>query len=183
MAGKGRGSTQEIVRQRLNEVRAAQARGESSREIARHLGIAESSYRHALKTITGDEALSDDRANGDPRGLPPARRVAVQAYEGVPVQVAETIRTLVPAMQEVSELLPALREVSAMLPTLKSIASRGSEPPPLEDMPEAYRNFLATYSVRVSPALIDAIKAYAKRHRLTQSEVITTAVHALLNRG
>ena len=106
----------------------------------------------------------------------------MQDYEGVPVQVAETIRILVPAMQEVSELLPALREVSAMLPTLKSLASRGSEPPPLENIPEEYQNFIATYSVRLSPTLIEAIKAYAKRHRLTQSEVITTSVHDLLSR-
>ena len=127
MPGKGRGSTQEIVRQRLNEVRAAQARGESSREIARRLEIAESSYRHALKRITVEATPSDSPANGNPPRPMSTRPVAVQAYEGVPVQIAETIHTLVPAMQEVSELLPALREVSAMLPTLKSLASRGSE--------------------------------------------------------
>ena len=179
MPSKGRGSTQEIVRQRLDEVRVAQARGESSREIAGRLGIAESSYRYALKRLTDEEALSDQAANGNLHRPTPTHAVALQTYEGVPVQVAETIRTLVPAMQEVSELLPALREVSAMLPTLKSLANRGSEPPPPEDVPEAYRNFLATYSVRVSPALIDMIKTYAKRHRLTQSEVVTTAVLAL----
>jgi hypothetical protein len=141
MPGKGRGATQEIVRQHLNEVRAAQARGESSREIARRLEIAESSYRHALNRITAEEALSEPAANGDHHRPTPAHTVAVQSYEGVPIQVAEAIRTLVPAMQEVSELLPALREVSAMLPTLKSLASQRFEPSPTEDIPEEYRNF------------------------------------------
>jgi hypothetical protein len=112
-----------------------------------------------------------------------------QVYEGIhppdsdaSVALPEPIARLLPALHELSELLPIVRELQPMFPRLKAMLDRESERQALAEMPAEYEKFIATYSVRLSPRLIEDIKAYAKRHRLSQSQVATTALFELLRR-
>jgi hypothetical protein len=186
--GKPAGAVQDIIRRRLSDIRTWQAARDSSRVIAERLGVAESSYRGALKAIEAEVQLNHQPANVNVRQPSSTNALAPQVHSGKPYpadeatqDLAVTVHTLAPVVHELSELLPGLREVYSMLPRLKTMVGRESERQALAQMPEEYEHFIATYSVRLAPKLIEAIKAYAKRHRLTQSEVITTAVYGLLS--
>src|SRR5882724_391854 len=83
---------------------------------------------------------------------------------------------------EVSTYLPALQELQEILPVLKTLAKQWSEQQTLTQLPDEYKKYIATYSVRLSERLIEDLKEYAQRHRLSQSEVVTVAVQQLLSR-
>jgi hypothetical protein len=83
---------------------------------------------------------------------------------------------------EVSTYLPLLRELQELLPLLKPMAKQWSEERTLTQIPEEYKKYGPTYSVRLSERLIEDLKEYAQRHRLSQSEVVTAALQQLLTR-
>jgi len=83
---------------------------------------------------------------------------------------------------EVSTYLPVLRELQELLPLLKPLVREWSEERTLPEIPEEYKKYSTTYSVRLSPRLIETLKQYAERHRLSQSEVVTKALQQLLGR-
>jgi predicted DNA binding CopG/RHH family protein len=75
-----------------------------------------------------------------------------------------------------------LQELQDILPVLKIMVKQWSEQQSLQQIPDEYKKYSATYSVRLNERLIDAIKQYADEHRLSQSAVITLAMQQLLNR-
>jgi hypothetical protein len=83
---------------------------------------------------------------------------------------------------ELSTYLPVLRELQELLPLLKPMAKQWSEQQTLAQIPEEYKKYGPTYSVRLSERLIEDLKEYAQRHRLSQSEVVTVALQQLLAR-
>jgi hypothetical protein len=181
----------EVIRHRLAEIRAWQRDNKSERWIAEQLGLAKTSYRRALQQVEAEKVDAQEALHAD-EGIPAnSRALAKHVYEGIHtptpgpdthVALPEQISRLLPALHELSELLPIVRELQPMLPRLKTMMNRELERQALAEMPEEYEKFIATYSVRLSPSLIEAIKAYAKRHRLSQSQVATTAFFELLNR-
>jgi hypothetical protein len=62
------------------------------------------------------------------------------------------------------------------------MAKQWSEQQSLAQIPEPYRKYNAIYTVRLNDELIEAIKTYTKKHRLTQSEFLTDAVLRVLRR-
>jgi hypothetical protein len=78
MKPASRGDTKAAVLKRLPEITQWRAEGIAQREIARRLGIADSSLRHALKALEADPT---DIYRGIP-AAPPTPLTHV--YEGVP---------------------------------------------------------------------------------------------------
>ena len=179
----------EVVRRRLAEIRQWRRENKSAGWIAKQLGIARSSYQRALQQVEAEKVEAQDALHSDEGTPTTTQALSRQVYEGThppgsdtAVALPEQISSLLPALREVSELLPTIRELQAMLPRLKPMLDRELERQALAEMPEDYEKFIATYSVRLSPRLIEDIKAYAKRHRLSQSQVATTAFFELLRR-
>jgi hypothetical protein len=168
----------EIVRDRLADIQAWQEEipKPGYRKIANRLGVSESSYLRALKAVTEDAHTTlsdvDKRVRTNTNAL-------ARVYEGTPIHTSENAPAL---LQEVLTQLPAWREMQEYWPVLKTMAQQWSEQQSLAHIPEAYRKFNAFYSVRLNDQLIEDIKAYTKRHRLTQSEFITNAVLHILSR-
>jgi hypothetical protein len=82
---------------------------------------------------------------------------------------------------EISPQHAVLRELQEIFPVLKAMARQWSEQQALTEIPDKYKTYGVTYSVRLNERLIEAVKEYAKRHRLSQSEVVTSALQQLLN--
>jgi hypothetical protein len=179
----------EVIRRRLAGIRRWQREGKSGRWIAEQLGLSDRSYRRALQQVEAEKVDAQDALHGD-EGIPTTTRALTRhVYEGTQtagsdahIALPEHIARLLPALHELSELLPIVRELQPMVPRLKTMMNRELERQALAEMPEEYEKFIATYSVRLSPSLIEDIKTYAKRHRLSQSQVATTAFFELLRR-
>lgn len=179
----------EVVRRRLAEIRQWQREGKSVGWITKQLGIARSSYQRVLPQVEAEKVEAQDALHGDEGASTTTEALTRQVYTSrqtsdsdAAVALPEQISRLLPALREVSELLPTIRELQSMMPKLKPMLDRELERQALAEMPEDYEKFIATYSVRLSPRLIEDIKAYAKRHRLSQSQVATTAFFELLRR-
>jgi transcriptional regulator with XRE-family HTH domain len=170
-------SASEVVRRRLTTIRDWQAQGLSQREIAERLGMAKSTYQNALKGVEAEKIQASDTLQ-DNEGIPETQALA-KVYEGIHISTSDT-RLALP--EEFSRLLPALQELQDILPVLKIMAKQWSEQQSLLQIPDEYKKYSATYSVRLNERLIDAIKQYADEHRLSQSTVITLAMQQLLNR-
>jgi hypothetical protein len=179
----------DVVRRRLAKIRQWQRDNKSVGWIAEQLGLAKISYQRALHQVEAEKVDAQDALHAD-EGIPTTTQALTrQVYEGIhppgsdaSVALPEQISRLLPALRELSELLPIVRELQPMMPRLKTMLDQELERQALAEMPEDYEKFIATYSVRLSPRLIEDIKAYAKRHRLSQSQVATTAFFQLLSR-
>jgi predicted DNA binding CopG/RHH family protein len=169
-------SATDVVRRRLTDIHTWKAQGKSGRKIAEDLGLAETSYRGALKQVEAEKAQAKDILQADD-GIPENQALA-KVYEGIHVPTSDTSLAL-PA--EISQLLPVMQEVQALLPVLKIMAKQWSEQQSLQQVPEEYQKYNAIYTVCLNDELIEAIKTYTKKHRLTQSEFLTAAVLRVLH--
>jgi predicted DNA binding CopG/RHH family protein len=167
----------EVVRRRLTAIRHWQAQGLSQRRIAEQLGLAKSTYQNMLKRVEAEKVQADDSVQDD-EGIPETQALT-KVYEGIHIS---TSGTSLAVPEEFSRLLPALEELQDMLPVLKMMATQWSEHQLLQQIPDEYKKYSATYSVRLNERLIEAIKKYADEHRLSQSAVITLAIQQLLAR-
>jgi DNA-binding transcriptional MocR family regulator len=167
----------DIVRQHREEIHVWQEQKRGQREIAARLGISRSSYQRALTELDKEEQLHQEDVHVDTR-TPTNAGALAKVYDATPVHRAEGSPAWV---GEVYAYLPSLRELQDILPALKTMAREWSKQESLTRIPEQYQKFNETYSVRLSGPLIEAIKAYAQRHRLTQSELITAGVLRILN--
>jgi hypothetical protein len=169
-----------IVRARQADIQAWQAEipKPGYRKIAKRLGVSESSYLRALDDIKkGDGIVAvDKRVRTNTQTTPQA---LAKVYEGTPIHTSENVPAF---LQEALAQVPAWREIQEYWPVLKTMAQQWSEQQSLAHIPDAYRNFNAFYTVRLNEQLIKDIKAYTKRHRLTQSEFITALALQLLSR-
>jgi hypothetical protein len=164
------------IRRRQADIRAWQAQKQGYRKIAQQLGVSPASYLRALATIEKD--AEEPTVSDVDKRLSTNTHALAKVYEGTPIHLSEGR----PAwLDEVSTHLPALRELQEILPVLKTMARQWSEQQTLTQIPDEYKKYGATYSVRLNERLIEALKAYAQRHRLTQSEAITMAVQHLLS--
>jgi hypothetical protein len=145
-----RGETQSIVQQHLPEINQWRAEGIPQREIARRLGIPDSSLRHALKTLPTEV---------HPRMSEPVSGSDAQIYQGI---------------------LPTLREVVDSWDTLKEMLADYTQRKRLEGVAPEYQPYDGFYSCRLSHRLIEDIRAYATEHRLSQSELVTVALQAYM---
>jgi hypothetical protein len=175
---QGRNSeAREVVRRRLPEIRTWQAQHLTQREITKRLGLAKSTYQDALKQIEAEKIEAKEHLQVD-EGIPETQALA-KVYGGIHISTSDTSLAL---PEEFSRLLPALQELQDILPVLKIMANQWSERQSLQQIPDEYKKYNATYSVRLSERLIEVIKQYADEHRLSQSAVITLAMQQLLNR-
>ena len=147
----------------------------AQREIARRLGIADSSLRTALKSLdadsTGDTTkVHLDRPAAQPSPIPPL-------YEGIPAHSPEAVKIV---FEEAQSLLPTLREMVQSWTILQAMIMEYSQQQRLLEVSAAYRPFDGFYSCRLSNHLIKDLKAYATEHRLSQSELLTIALQAYM---
>ena len=102
MKPASRGETKAAVLKRLPEITQWRAEGIAQREIARRLGLADSSLRHALKDLEADPTDVY-------RGIPAAPPLPLtHVYEGIPVSSPEAVKVI---LEEAQSLLPTLREM------------------------------------------------------------------------
>jgi hypothetical protein len=169
-----------IVRDHQTDIRTWQAETPKPgyRKIAQRLGVSPSSYLRALDGIEEGERSNTSDVDERIRTNTLTQALA-KVYEGTPIHTSENVSAL---LQEVRSELSALREIQEFWPVLKTMAQQWSEQQSVAHIPEAYRKFNAFYSVRLNDQLIEDIKAYTKRHRLTQSEFITAAALNILSR-
>jgi len=164
-----------LVQTRQADIQAWQAQKLGYRKIAQQLGVSPASYLRALDAIKEDKQANtsyvDERVRTNTQAL-------AKVYEGTPIHTSENVPAL---LQEALTQLSALREMQEYWPVLKAMAQQWSEQQSVAHIPEAYQKFNAFYSVRLNNQLIEDIKAYTKRHRLTQSEFITAAALQILS--
>jgi predicted DNA binding CopG/RHH family protein len=141
------------------------------------LGLGTTTYWDALKLVEGEKQEAKDALQVD-EGMPETHALA-KVYESIPIPTSDAYLAL---PEELFKLLPALQELQDILPVLKVMAKQWSEQQSLQQIPDEYKKYSATYSVRLNERLIDAIKQYADNHRLSQSAVVTLAMQQLLNR-
>jgi hypothetical protein len=165
-----------IVRAHHADIQTWKAQKLGYRKIAEHLGVSSSSYLRALDVIKHD--THPNTSDVDTR-IPTSTQSLAKVYEGTPIHTSENVPAF---LQEVLTTLPALREIQEYWPVLKTMAQQWAEQQSFAHIPEAYRNFNAFYTARLNDQLIKDLKAYAKRHRLTQSELITAGVLQILSR-
>jgi predicted DNA binding CopG/RHH family protein len=175
-----RGSEQstEVVRRRLADIRRWQKEGKSVRAIAAELGIPNTSYRRILQQVEGEKLDAKESLHVD-EGIPTKTQAIAKVYESIPIPTSDAYLAL---PEELFKLLPALQELQDILPVLKVMVKQWSEQQSLQQIPDEYKKYSATYSVRLNERLINAIKQYADDHRLSQSAVVTLAMQQLLGR-
>ena len=166
----------EVVRRRLPEIRAWQAQNLTQKVIGERLGLAKSTYQDALKQVEAEKREVKEHLEVD-EGIPEQTQALAKVYEGIHISTSDASLAL---PEEISRLLPALQELHDILPVLKTMAKQWSEQQSVVQLPEKYQKYNAIYTVRLNDELIDAIKAYTKKHRLTQSEFLTAAVLHLI---
>jgi transcriptional regulator with XRE-family HTH domain len=176
MAQTQRSEATEVVRRRLSEIHAWQAQHLTQREIAKRLGLARSTYQDALKQVEAEKVKANETLQDD-EGVPDTNALA-KVYEGIHISTSETSLAM---PEDLAPFIPALQELQDILPVLRTMAKQWSEQQSLAQIPEQYQKFNETYSVRLSGPLIEAIKAYAQRHRLTQSQLITAGVLRIIS--
>jgi hypothetical protein len=171
MQQRSRGATKAAVLKRLPEITQWRAEGIAQREIARRLGIADSSLRDALKGLGGDPTGVD-------RGIPTAPPSPLTpVYEGIPASSPEAVKVI---LEEAQSLLPTLREMVQSWGVLQAMMVEYSQQQHLLHVAPEYQPYDGFYSVRVSHRLIQDIKVYAVDHRLSQSELVTIALQAYM---
>jgi predicted DNA binding CopG/RHH family protein len=170
-------SAVDVVRRRLTDIHAWQRQQKPVIAIAKELGLARTSYRRALQLVEEEKREAKDALQVD-EGMPETQALT-KVYEGIHIPTSDAYLAL---PEELCKLLPALQELQDILPVLKVMAKQWSEQQSLQQIPDEYKKYSATYSVRLNEHLIDAIKQYADEHRLSQSAVITLAMQQLLNR-
>jgi hypothetical protein len=171
-------SATEVVRRRLTDIRTWKAEHKPGKQIAKDLGLAETTYRDALKRVEAEKLEAKETLNVD-EGIPTNTHALTKVYEGIHIPTSEAHLAL---PEDLSRLLPALWELQEILPVLKTMAKQWSEQQSLARTPEQYQKYNAIDTVRLNDELVEAIKAYTKQHRLTQSEFLTAAVLQLLHR-
>ena len=171
MKQMSRGETKAAVLKRLPEITQWRAEGIAQREIARRLGIADSSLRHALKGLEADPTAVY-------RGIPAAPPSPLTpVYEGVPASSPEAVKVI---LEEAQSLLPTLREMVQSWGVLQAMMVEYSQQQQLLHVAPEYQPYDGFYSVRLSHRLIQDLKAYAVDHRLSQSELVTIALQAYM---
>jgi hypothetical protein len=170
-------SAVDVVRRCLTDIYAWQRQNKSVTAIAKELGLASTSYRRALQLVEEEKREAKDVLQVD-EGMPETHALA-KVYESIPIPTSDAYLVL---PEKLFTLLPALQELQDILPVLKVMAKQWSEQQSLQQIPDEYKKYSATYSVRLNERLIDAIKQYADDHRLSQSAVVTLAMQQLLNR-
>jgi predicted DNA binding CopG/RHH family protein len=177
MAQTRSSKARDVIRHRLPEIHAWQAQNLNQTEISKRLSLARSTYQDALKQVEAEKVEADDTLQAND-GIPETQALS-KIYEGIHIPTSETSLAL---PEEISRLLPALQELQDILPVLKIMANQWSEQQSLQQIPDEYKKYSATYSVRLNERLIEAIKQYADDHRLSQSAVVTLAVQQLFGR-
>jgi predicted DNA-binding protein YlxM (UPF0122 family) len=167
-----------IVRRRLSEIHAWRAQGQSLRQMAEQLNLRKSTFHDALKRVEAEKLDAKERLQVD-EGTPESQALA-KVYEGIHIPTSDRSLAL---PEELARLIPAMQELQDLLPVLTMMAKEWSEHQSLQQIPDEYKKYGATYSVRVNERLIQDIKKYADDHRLSQSAVITLAVQQLLARA
>jgi predicted DNA binding CopG/RHH family protein len=167
----------DVVRRRLEDIHIWQTQKKSVRAIAKELGLGKTSYWDALQLVEKEKQEAKDAMQLD-EGMPETQALA-KVYESIPIPTSDAYLAL---PEELFKLLPALQELQDILPVLKVMAKQWSEQQSLQQIPDEYKKYSATYSVRLNERLIDAIKQYADNHRLSQSAVVTLAMQQLLSR-
>jgi predicted DNA binding CopG/RHH family protein len=170
-------SADDVVRRRLAEIHAWLAQGQGLREIAKRLGLAKSTFNDALKRVRAEKREAKEHLQVD-EGIPETQALA-KVYEGIHISTSDRSLAL---PEELARFVPALQELQDLLPVLRIMAKEWSEQQSLQQIPDEYKKYSATYSVRLNERLIQDIKKYADDHRLSQSAVITLAVQQLLAR-
>jgi hypothetical protein len=170
------GTIIEVIRQRMPDITAWQAEGVSQREIAKRLGMSDSSYRDARKRLQADtQAPKPPEVDGGLSSNTPA--VQTRVYEGIPLSQPEAVRVV---LEETHTLLPALRAMAQDWPSVKVMLQDWLEQRQLYQISPAYQPYDGFYSCRLNGRLIQAIKEYAAQHRLSQSELVTIALQSYL---
>jgi len=178
-----RSEAREVVRRRLSEIRAWQAQRLTQREIIKRLGLAKSTYQDALKQVEVEKQEAKERLEVD-EGIPENNRgLAKRVYDGALLLVGESDDKqsldrdrLLPVLKDLQQVLPTLQEMHTFWPVLKTMATQWSEQQSVAQIPEHYQKYNAIYTVRLNDELVEKIKAYTKKNRLTQSEFLTAAV-------
>jgi hypothetical protein len=164
---QGRGETKEAVLRHLPEITQWRAEGVPQREIARRLGIADSSLRHVLKDLPTE--VHHHTPAQSPVGDAPV-------YEGISPPTPEAIE----AIEEAQSLLPTLREMVQSWGVLNRMILEYSQRQQLLEVSPAYQPYDGFYSCRLSHQLIQDLKTYAAEHRMSQSELVTIALQAYM---
>jgi predicted DNA binding CopG/RHH family protein len=167
----------DVVRRRLADIHTWQRQKKSVRFIAKELDLGTTTYWDALKLVEEEKQEAKDALQVD-EGMPETQALT-KVYEGIHIPTSDAYLAL---PEELGKLLPALQELQDILPVLKVMAKQWTEQQSLQQIPDEYKKYSATYSVRLNERLIDAIKQYADNHRLSQSAVVTLAMQQLLNR-
>ena len=171
MKQMSRGETKAAVLKRLPEITQWRAEGIAQREIARRLGLADSSLRNVLKGLEADPTDVY-------RGIPAAQPLPLTpVYEGVPPSSPEAVKVI---LEEAQSLLPTLREMVQSWGVLQAMMGEYSQQQQLLHVAPEYQPYDGFYSVRLNHRLIQDIKAYTVDHRLSQSELITIALQAYM---
>jgi hypothetical protein len=157
---------QEKLRSHWSEIQAWRTEGMSKREMARRLHMSESSFRDALAQV--DNSISTKTATIEP-----------QVHEGIPMSKTEEARAV---LTELHALLPTLQTIAHEWPSLREMLSDWSQRQRLLHVSPTYQPYDGFYSCRLNNRLIQAIKEFAAKNRLSQSELMTMALQAYMER-
>jgi predicted DNA binding CopG/RHH family protein len=173
-----RGDNREQVRHHWADIQAWQAEGVAKREMARRLHMSDSSFRDALAQV---EAATPAGASTEVhKGIsPPMPALEAQVYQGIPLSRTEEARVV---LTEMHALLPTLQAIAHEWPSLKTMLQDWSQRQQLLQVSPAYQPYDGFYSCRLNTRLIQAVKAFAARQRLSQSELVTMALQGYLEK-
>jgi DNA-binding Lrp family transcriptional regulator len=167
----------DVVRRRLADIHAWRAQGQSLREMAERLDLSTTTFYRALKRVEAEKIEAKEHLGVD-EGIPETQALT-KVYEGIHISTSDRDLAL---PEELARLVPAMQKLQDLLPVLTIMAKEWTEHQSLQQIPDEYKKYGATYSVRLNERLIQDIKKYADDHRLSQSAVITLAVQQLLAR-
>jgi predicted DNA binding CopG/RHH family protein len=146
--------------------------------MARRLHMSDSSFRDALAQVTAATpavALTEVR-----EGIsPPMSTLEAQVYQGIPLSKTEEARVV---LTEMHVLLPTLQAIAHDWPSLKTMLQDWSQRQQLLQVSPAYQPYDGFYSCRLNNRLIQAIKEFAARQRLSQSELVTMALQGYMEK-
>ena len=173
-----RGDNLEKVRNHWTDIQAWQTEGTSQREMAKRLSMSESSLRYALAQV---EAAMQAAAPTEvhERISPPMPALEAQVYQGIPLSKTEEARVV---LTEMHALLPTLQAIAHSWPSLKTMLQDWSQQQQLLQVSPTYQPYDGFYSCRLNARLIQAVKEFAARQRLSQSELVTMALQAYMEK-
>jgi predicted DNA binding CopG/RHH family protein len=173
-----RGDNLEKVRKHWADIQAWQAEGISQREMAKRLGKSESSLRYALAQV--EAAMHAAAPTEVHEGIsPPMPALEAQVYQGILLSKTEEARVV---LTEMHALLPTLQAIAHNWPSLKTMLQDWSKRQQLLQVSPAYQPYDGFYSCRLNNRLIQAIKEFAARQRLSQSELVTMALQGYMEK-